>query len=246
MTWLLLLQGFVEVDYKTIDRTIAKEPAYLAEPRYALFIFDPAAKFRVWCVLDKTKKEQAYYDVVYFDRNDDGDLTGEGEKFVGKFDDSEDAMARGTSIDIRLGNLKVSGTDLVHTDLRIATVPKKDRKGVWFQMKYGGKVEVSGGQGPSGGIDTTVYGATPKEAPVLRPTTEGTPSFALWCGDELAIGGTTHLSLLIGNAGSGRDTLMALSEDFLDLKSETIRATLIAADADGKEVRVPFTIKDHC
>ena len=242
----LWLQDFVDVDAAKLDRAIAKEPAYVAEPRYALFIFDPAGKFRVWCVLDKSKKDLGAYDVVYFDRNGNGDLTEAGEKFTGKFDESEDAVARGLAIDVRLGDLPVPGSDLVHTDLRIATVPKKDRKGVWFQMKYGGKVEVSGGNGPSGGIDTTVYGATPKEAPVLRPTILGPMAFALWCGDELEIGGSAHLSLLVGNAGSGRDTLMSLSEDFLDLKTETIRATLVATDVDGKEVRVPCEIKRHC
>lgn len=242
----LWLQDFVEVDFAKLDRTIAKEPAYVAEPRYALFIFDPAGKFRVWCALDKSKKDLGYYDVVYFDRNGNGDLTEEGEKFVGKLDEDELAVACGTTIDIRLGELKVPGADLVHTDLRIATVPKKDRKGVWFQMKYGGKVEVSGGHGPSGGIDTTVYGASPREAPVLRPTIEGPMSFALWCGDDLKIGGKERLNLLLGNAGSGRDTLMSVSENFLDLTKETIRATLIAADADGKEIRVPWEIKSHC
>ena len=242
---MLLLALWLQ-DLVDLDRTIAKEPAYVAEPRYALFIFDPAGKFRVWCPLDKSKKDLGYYDVVYFDRNGNGDLTEPGEKFVGKLDEDEDAVARGTSIDIRLGELKVPGSDLVHTDLRISTVPKKGRKGVWFQMKYGGKVEVSGGNGPSGGIDTTVYGATPKEAPVLRPTIEGPMAFALWCGDELDIGGKAHLSLLLGNAGSGRDTLMSVSEDFLDLTKETIRATLIATDADGKEIRVPWEIKSHC
>jgi hypothetical protein len=44
---------FAEVDYAKIDRSTAEEPRYLAEPRYALFILDPAGEFRAWAVLDK-------------------------------------------------------------------------------------------------------------------------------------------------------------------------------------------------
>ena len=43
---------FTDLDYKKVERSIAKEPKYVGAPRYALFIFDPRATFRVWAVLD--------------------------------------------------------------------------------------------------------------------------------------------------------------------------------------------------
>jgi hypothetical protein len=61
------------VDYSKIDRTTAKEPAYKQAPRYALLLFGPDAKLRVWVVLDGQ--------AAYIDRNADGDLTGPDERF---------------------------------------------------------------------------------------------------------------------------------------------------------------------
>src|SRR5262249_45588108 len=61
-------------DLTKIDRTIAKEPAYKSKPKYCLLVFGPAAKTRVWLVLDG--------DVLYADRNGNGDLTEPGEKYL--------------------------------------------------------------------------------------------------------------------------------------------------------------------
>lgn len=58
-------------DLTKIDRTIAKEPAYKAKPKYCLLVFGPEAKTRIWLVVDG--------DVLYVDRNGNGDLTEKGE-----------------------------------------------------------------------------------------------------------------------------------------------------------------------
>jgi hypothetical protein len=60
------------VDLTKIDRTIAKEPAYKSKPKYCLMVFGPEAKNRVWIVLDG--------DMVYVDRNGNGNLTEKGER----------------------------------------------------------------------------------------------------------------------------------------------------------------------
>src|SRR5262249_30448580 len=54
-------------DLTKIDRTIAKEPVYQSKPKYGLLVFGPHARTRVWLVLDG--------DVLYADRNGNGDLT---------------------------------------------------------------------------------------------------------------------------------------------------------------------------
>jgi hypothetical protein len=61
-------------DLTNIDRTIAKEPAYKSKPKYCLLVFGPEATTRVWLVLDG--------DMLYADRNGNGDLTEEGEQLV--------------------------------------------------------------------------------------------------------------------------------------------------------------------
>src|SRR5215831_902468 len=59
-------------DLTKIDRTIAKEPVYQNKPKYCLLVFGPDAKTRVWLVIDG--------DVLYVDRNGNGDLTEKGER----------------------------------------------------------------------------------------------------------------------------------------------------------------------
>ena len=64
-------------DLTKIARSIRKEPAYQSKtPRYCLLVFGPEAQTHVWLVLDgKT---------LYVDRNGNGDLTEDGEKFAAK------------------------------------------------------------------------------------------------------------------------------------------------------------------
>ncbi len=61
------------VDLTKVDRAIAKEPKYQDQPRYALLVFGPKADRRAWLVMDGE-------DVLYIDRNGNGDLTEEGER----------------------------------------------------------------------------------------------------------------------------------------------------------------------
>jgi hypothetical protein len=58
-------------DLTKIDRTIAKEPKYKNDPFYALMTIGPKATRLVWLVMDG--------DVLYVDRNGNGDLTETGE-----------------------------------------------------------------------------------------------------------------------------------------------------------------------
>jgi hypothetical protein len=238
-------ETFAEVDYSTVKRSIVREPRYVAEPRYALFILDPAGKYGVWAVFDKSKAELPYYDVLYFDLNGDGDLTRPGKRFVGKYDES--LAPAGMAMTIRVGKVPIPGTRLVHTDLLFCTIPKEGRKGFWFQMKWKGEQEVSGGYGTAG-IDTTVFASSAKAAPILRPTAMGPLSFAFYMSDPvvLAIGKAANVNLLIGSAGSGPDTLCSLSEHFLLPSKDRIIATVIARDRKGKELRTRTEIKKHC
>lgn len=84
MRWsclLLIFSGVVlcplsakAIDYSKIDRTLKKEPAYSSKtPYYALLLFGPEAKRRIWVVVDG--------ETVYVDRDADGDLTGNSERF---------------------------------------------------------------------------------------------------------------------------------------------------------------------
>lgn len=237
---------FVAVDFGTVDRRIGKQPEYVAEPRYALFLFGPRAAMRVWAVLDKTDAGLDYYDVLYFDRNADGDLTQEDERFVGTW--NEKGARAGMGLVLRIGELKVPGTDLVHTDLVVSTVRKEGRTGTWFRMKWNGEHQVSGGSTTRG--DSTQWGATPGKAPILRPTVRGRLTFGFygWGAREvkLTIGESPKVYLVLGNRGSGPDTLCPVDEKYLDLEKDRIHVTLIAMDEAGAELRSEGYVEDHC
>jgi hypothetical protein len=59
-------------DLSKVDRGIGREPAYQSKaPQYGLLVFGPKAESRVWLVVDG--------DVLYIDRNGNGNLTEPGE-----------------------------------------------------------------------------------------------------------------------------------------------------------------------
>jgi hypothetical protein len=235
-----------DVDYARVERKIVREPRYVAKPLYALFLFGPKASVKVWAVLDKSKPTLGYYDVLYFDKDADGDLTDHGERFTGTY--NERGARAGMALTIPVGDYRVPGTDRVHKKLRFSTIRKTGRKGIWFTMLWCGKEVISGGASATG-MDSTIYGPTPDKAPVLRPTAEGPISFALWGSERtpvLSIGASTSITFQIGNRGSGSDTLCYLSCEFLKIPEDRIIATLIAKDRSGNEVRTENEILKPC
>jgi hypothetical protein len=234
-----------DVDFAKIDRSIAKEPRYVAKPLYALFLMDADGRSRHWAVLDKSKSDLAYYDVLYFDTTGNGDLTEKSKRFAGKYDKALEPAGMGLTI--RLGQVKVPGTELVHKDFLISTTPKSGRNGIWFQMKWDGKTEVSGGYNRVG-FDTTQYSPSPKSAPVLWPCPTAKLSFGVWGAADLTlpIGQATAVNFLVGNWGSGPDTMCVVDEHFLIPDKDRLFATIIAKDASGREIKERTQIKGHC
>jgi hypothetical protein len=236
---------FREVDYAKCERHIGKEPKYIAQPLYALFVLDPRGKVRSWAVLDKSSVDSPHYDVLYFDLNGNGDLTEPQKRFTAKY--SKDGEPAGLAIAFRVGDFRVPGTNLVHKNLLFATVPKAGRKGIWFQMNWDGKTEVSGGYARAG-YDNTQYGTSLADAPILRPTPLGPLTVGIW-GDAhvtLPTGGAANVNFIVGSWGSGPDTLCVVDEHFLVPGKDRLLATVIAKDKTGKEVRAQSEIKQHC
>src|SRR5437016_992999 len=81
------------VDLTKIERTIAKEPAYQGKAKYCLLVFGAEAKTCVWLVLDG--------DILYVDRNGNGDLTEANKRFTCKDRLSE-------PVELSVGNGKAS------------------------------------------------------------------------------------------------------------------------------------------
>ena len=78
----LLAAPATAADLTKIDRTLKAEPGYRSAPKYGLIIFGPKAETRVWLVLDLGEpwENDPEKNVLYVDRNGDGDLTDPGER----------------------------------------------------------------------------------------------------------------------------------------------------------------------
>jgi hypothetical protein len=91
-------------DLRQIDRTIAKEPAYKNKPKYCLLVFGEQARTRVWLVQDG--------DVLYVDRNANGDLTEKDERVALK--ENHPNLRSFEAGDIHDGALTHTGLNVTH------------------------------------------------------------------------------------------------------------------------------------
>jgi hypothetical protein len=223
-------------DLGKIDRRLVREPAYLCkQPLYGLYVFGPQAQTRVWAVFDKSKPDLAHYDILYFDRNADGDLTGADERIMGQ---GEPGQMR-----FNIGSFTDPATKQQHTDL-VITRREGHGAGVMFEMKWSGKVVVRGGYAPRAG-PYTQFAATPAQAPVLWPGADGAFRFQFWELQPLRIGDTDDVRVFLGHSGQGPNTFCAVPDTFLP-RAVPVIATLNYTDKDGKERQSRSELKERC
>jgi hypothetical protein len=237
---LLLIGGYTHgadlPDLSKLDRRIAKEPVYKAkQPLYGLYVFGPEAKTRVWAIFDKSKPDAPDYDVLYFDRNADGDLTSPEERIAGKVE------ADGVTFDI--GSFTDPLTKQKHTEMSIKRHGGSEPM-VMLRMKWCDKVMIRGGYAPDVG-PYTQFATTPAEAPVLWPGADGPFSFQFWQLTPLTIGDAGDIRVFLGHQGHGRNTFCAVPDTFLPTKVPVL-ATLLYTDKDGKERRVQSELRERC
>src|SRR5688500_8316633 len=160
-------------DLSKVERRLVKEPAYRCkQPLYGLYVFGPQARTRVWAVLDKTKPDGAAYDILYFDRNADGDLTAADERIEGK------AVQGNITFDV--GTFTDPLTKHEHKGLTISNRDgDADPPTTFLKMEWRGKVLVRGGYAQTSG-PYSQFAKTPAEAPVFWPGADGPFSFQFW------------------------------------------------------------------
>jgi len=173
-------------DLTKIDRTIASEPAYKTKPKYGLLVFGPEAKSRVWLVLDG--------DVLYVDRNGNGDLTEKGERInqvrasdetngfpIGDLSLPDDSFPKNSS------GLWVYG----HTHQGAATDSMRFRitinQKTWFAT-------------------CKEFADRPKDAPIIHFNFEGPLTFVCLDPPTFVPGKTANLVIHIGTPGLGEKT----------------------------------------
>jgi hypothetical protein len=224
------------VDLSKIKRRISREPEYVAkEPLYALYVFGPRAATHVWAVLDKSKPDAPQYDVLFFDRNADGDLTADDERIEGE--------ARGDEVTFDIGSFTDPKSKQRHTGLSIRRNEGKNSI-TMFRMKWCDEVAIRGGYAPQSG-PYTQFASTPTAAPILWPGADGAFSFQFWMIDTLHVGESEDVRVFLGHQGLGKNTFCAVPDTFLP-KDVPVIATLIYRDSVGKEQRFRSELRERC
>jgi len=146
------------MDLSTVDKSIGKEPSYQNKPAYALLVFGPEAKTRVWLAQDGEK--------IYVDRNANGDLTEPGEKI------DPTKIRPGSSYRDQkypIGAITPADKSGPHTEFEITAYGENN--GPWnyvLKLKYNGKIQQFAGW-------KALFKESPQKAPVLH---FGGPLFA--------------------------------------------------------------------
>ncbi len=237
--WLLTCLPLVAADLPdlaAIDRRIVREPAYTAKvPLYGLLAFGPRAEKHVWLVLDRSKPNAPFYDVLYIDRNADGDLTAADERLLGKVEEKSTVF--------RLPEFRDPATGRVHTAFTVR-VEGASADAVMVGLNWQGRRRMGGGY-PTDDGDYMKFTPQPAQAPVLWFQGDGPFRFQRWHSDRLTIGGDDEFRVFLGQIGFGPSSFCAFQTHVLPAE-EKVSATLIYRDRDGKERRAVYALKERC
>jgi hypothetical protein len=200
------------IDFAKVDRRIGRLPE-LKSPLYCLFLFGPDGETRVWAVLDGQ--------VLYLDRNADGDLTGRDERIAanpkcGMFD---------------IPDFREPGTDVVHTGFGMTV----GRDSVSYHIRWAGETAITG---------ACAFAPSPKDAPIFVPGTERPFDFA-WAGETLKRGKENDVRVRIGSRGD-RDAAFSwlMDEKFLP-EGERVLVQIVCKDAAGAERNLTADLKER-
>jgi hypothetical protein len=211
----LVAAGYVRAgDLDKIDCPVVKEPAYQSKaPKYALLVFGPEARTRIWLVLDGT--------TLYVDRNGNGDLTEAGEKVAGTkgsqagLEDDVHTFAVG---ELRDGERRHRNVTLIVTGLSSASKAKttagSGARSLSFRIRMEAEIPRFQGATKDGHVvqmadgdnGSLQFADRPRAAPILHfagPLTilvSGEPTFRVKREMELYLG--------LGTPGRGQGTLV--------------------------------------
>ena len=224
------------LDFDEVPRAVKSEPAYIGEPRYGLFLFGEHGDRRVWAVLDQSDPKSDVYDVLYLDRNANGVLGEEGERFEGE----ETQRGRGAARKFTIGDFVQPGTKRTHTDFEITWTEASVR----FVMKWDGDEVTMGGYGPT--RDTYAsFGTSRDDAPIYVPGYDRPLEFEHWMCGTRKIGGLESFKVFVGARGSKRGAFSCGKQTLLP-EGEYVLATLIYTDTNGDEQRVEAKLRERC
>jgi hypothetical protein len=242
-------------DLARVDRTIAKEPAYKGKPKYCLLVFGPEARTRVWLVQDG--------DVLYVDRNGNGDLTEKGGRVALKQGDKDyrsfeagdihDGKLTHTGLSVtqslahpesvgnprEFGRIKRQGPEPWTWAVRVAAErPADDRRSLPRRIGY-----VANGDG----LGYLLFADTPRDAPVIHfngPWTLGLQDVK----QRLTAGHKSELQIGVGTQGVGPGTFaFVLYPDTIPAEAYPVADITFPAKAAGRgPIRKTYTLTKRC
>ena len=226
------------VDLSKLDKTIARQPKYTAEqPLYGLVVIGRSVNNRIWMVFDKSKSDAESYDVLYADLNGNGDLTEASEKF-------SRTEGRTGRVRFDLPDFTDPQTGATHTEFYVS-VSSREPATHMVSLKWSGLHKLGGGYPADPAKGYMQFGATPKNAPIIRLNGDGPFQFQRWFSNEFTIGGGDDLKLFLGAPGVGQSSFCAFQRHVLK-DDEPVLATLIYTDQAGDQQKADFKLKERC
>jgi hypothetical protein len=258
LSLLALSSAVAAGDLAAVERRLVKEPAYHSRPKYCLLVFGPRARTRVWLVQDG--------DVLYVDRNGNGDLTEPGEKVAAekrKGHDRGDGTYTFAVGELREGgmrhlNLVVSVDDLnrvKHSLPEAEALLRHDAQAREYSVQL--EVEVPGYQGPATGgrlvqgahLDASgllQFADRPQDAPVIH--FGGPWAMGLYQQATLWLDRTNDLGLVFGTPGLGPGTFAYVGHEGVvpDDPAPRVEITFPPREPGGPPVRAGYELKQRC
>lgn len=205
-------------DAETAKPFPTTEPVYQSKgPKYCLLTFGREGKTRVWLVFDSVPnplvpgKDKDY---LYVDRNENGDLTEEGERIEATVHRLSDGIWLGgvppgtiPLLEFPIGEIKdCQGS--IYKDIKV--------KVQWFlgrERPCAIYASTAGRGTQSTAINTLVFADRPQDAPVLRFGGPMTMRFALGVTPSLSLNEEFNLQAEIGTFGSGPGSFVFMMND---------------------------------
>jgi hypothetical protein len=243
-------------DLSKLARTIAREPVYRSKPKYCLLVFGQEPKTRIWLVQDG--------DVLYVDRNGNGDLTEPGKKVVAEKAESASEgylFKAGDVYDgsrvhkgLTVGVLKLDYLASLHEQVKtfLTKNPKAPGYVVLIEVEMpgrkgtglGGRVQQRTSFADAHGL--LQFADKPEDAPIIH--FDGPLQVTLYDRLNLAIGRETDVVLGVGTAGLGTGTTTYI--DYEGVIPEKLYPTIevvYPARAPGElPVRDRYELKRRC
>jgi hypothetical protein len=151
-------------DLTRIERRTQKEPAYQTKsPAYCLLALGPEAKTRVWLVYDDAA------DLLYVDRNGDGNLTDPGEvvqaqsQKTSTFDDLQTKVVR-----FEVGQLNEPGGQRRHANVVVEMQVFRGRTKEFVIPAAKVSMDTNGNLRQEAGFGKFAFAPRPDQAPILH------------------------------------------------------------------------------